>query len=97
LAHLWLKHCFSHLLESKSNPSIQVWSDSLWEKANPNSLLCPWALGETLAPWWIFYSWSLTPRGLEVAWKLSNRLWKLQEVCITLTFLVETLHLLPWW
>jgi hypothetical protein len=24
----------SHLLESKSNPSIQVWTDSLWEKAN---------------------------------------------------------------
>jgi hypothetical protein len=21
----------SHLLESKANPSIQVWSDSLWE------------------------------------------------------------------
>jgi hypothetical protein len=74
-----------------------VWSDSLWEKANPIPFLCSWALGGPLAPWWIFYSWSLTPRRLEVAWKLSNRLWKIQEVCVTLTCLVETLHLLLWW
>jgi hypothetical protein len=74
-----------------------VWSNSLWEKANPIPFLCPWALDEPLSPWWVFYSWSLAPRRLEVAWKLSNRLWKLQEVCITLTCLVETLHLLPWW
>jgi hypothetical protein len=59
----------SHQLESKSNSSIQVWSDSLWEKANPSPFLCSWALGGPLAPWWIFYSWSLTPRRLEVAWK----------------------------
>jgi hypothetical protein len=41
----------------------------------------------TPAPWWIFFSWSLAPRRLELAWKLSNCLWKLQEVCITLKLL----------
>jgi hypothetical protein len=74
-----------------------VWSDSLWEKAIPSPFLCSWALGGPLTFWWIFYSWSLASRWLEVAWKLSNRLWKLQEVCITLTCLVEILHLLLWW
>jgi hypothetical protein len=54
-----------------------VWSDSLWEKANLSPFSCSWALGGPLAPWWIFYSWSLAPRRLEVAWKLSNRLRKL--------------------
>jgi hypothetical protein len=84
-------------LNPKSNPSIQVCSDSLWERANPIPLLCFWVLGETLATWWIFTPWFLNPRRLEVAWELPIFVWQPQEVCITLVCLVETLHLLPWW